>query len=87
MNYNNNTHQIINNIIMMARPTYKYISEFEEMTNNCEENNYDDLPFYRAFSIWIKEDKELFKQEVMHSLKHVNTEFHKHVFYYNKYIS
>ena len=71
MNYSNNTHQIINNIIMMARPTYKYISEFEEMADNCEENNYNNLPFYRAFSIWIKEDKELFKEEVRFSHKRV----------------
>ena len=35
MNYNNNTHQIINNIIMMARPTYNYIDELNEFINDA----------------------------------------------------
>ena len=71
MNYSNSTHQIINNIIMMARPTYKYIGELKEMADSCKENNWKRLPFYKAFSIWIKDDKELFKAEVRFSRKRV----------------
>jgi len=74
MNYSNNTHQIINNIIMMARPTYKYIEEFEEMAEQCDENNFNHIPFYKAFSIWIKNDKELFKEDVKHYRKLVMIE-------------
>ena len=35
MNYNNNTHNIINNIIMMARPTYNYIDELNGFINDA----------------------------------------------------
>jgi len=87
MNYSNNTHQIINAIIMMSRPTYKYIEEFKEEAEKCEENNYENLPFYKAFSIWIKDGKGLFKAEVRFHRKRVHNEFHKYVFFYGKYIS
>ena len=35
MNYNNTTHQIINNIIMMARPIYNYIGELNGYINDA----------------------------------------------------
>ena len=47
MNYNNNTHNIINNIIMMARPTYNYIDELNGFINDAldyeDEEDHDNI--------------------------------------------
>jgi hypothetical protein len=42
MNYNNTTHQIINNIIMMARPIYNYIGELNGFINDSQDYEEDE---------------------------------------------
>lgn len=42
MLYSNNTHQIINNIIMMARPTYNYIDELNGYINDAQDYEEDE---------------------------------------------
>ena len=42
MLYSNNTHQIINNIIMMARPTYNYIDELNGFINDALDYEEDE---------------------------------------------
>ena len=45
LHYNNTTHQIINTIVMMARPTYNYIDELNGFINDAldyeEEEDHD----------------------------------------------
>ena len=42
MNYNNTTHNIINQIIMMARPTYNYIDELNGFINDSQDYEEDE---------------------------------------------
>lgn len=42
MLYSNNTHNIINNIIMMARPTYNYIDELNGFINDALDYEEDE---------------------------------------------
>ena len=42
MNYNNTTHNIINHIIMMARPTYNYIDELNGFINDALDYEEDE---------------------------------------------
>ena len=42
MLYSNNTHQIINNIIMFARPTYNYIDELNGFINDALDYEEDE---------------------------------------------
>lgn len=42
LHYNNTTHQIINTIVMMARPTYNYIDELNGFINDALDYEYED---------------------------------------------
>lgn len=42
LHYNNTTHNIINQIIMMARPTYNYIDELNGFINDALDYEEDE---------------------------------------------